>query len=964
MANTVSIISLANTFGDWVSTTVSLARENNDLAANNYYKTTGTIFLNDPTLGLQVGKDAIVGGAFQVQGTGSSAYVQNDLRVDKQIISTNTSNGIYAVGPITTLSRIFANGSGLGLYVANNVTFGGTANASNLFVTSGTTTGNIQIQGLTTTNSLTVNASSYIGNSLVAGGTISTGGAAYHSAIYSNSSANIVTSAVVGTTLSVGSGAWVNALQSNTTAYIGTSAVVGTTLSTGGAAWVNGFTSNTAANIGTSAVVGTTLSVGGPTWVNALTSNTAANIGSALLVGTTITAVGKTYTDGLQANNGITTSSISGTGSLYFDKIQGNTSVNTATLAVTGSGFLDKIQGNTSVNTATLAVTGSGYLDKVQANTSVNTATLAVTSSSYLNVVQANTSVNTRTISATGTGYFDTIVANTSINSPLASGSLNSLAVGLGGLTVTGSFTISGSTVYNTNLFTLSAGTPLSKDNVGVGGLAVYRVVANTANAFTLTNQIAAGVANTANAQLRFNYANNYWEAANTSANTGGYATSNGYFYRLITQELIDDTGNQNYTGANVASAYLANTIKISVATANTFLQANDYTTWTNAQANTGAALAAAKVYTDSAALGANSVITTANTNLKLYGEANTGAALAAAKVYTDSAALGANSVITTANTNLRLYGEANTGAALAAAKVYGEANTGAALAAAKTYTDTANTNLKAYVDTANTSQDTKIVAVNTYATSGFGRANTSSQSFTGTNATTAAPTSPAGVITFASGNGITVTGSGSTLTISSPQDLQTTASPTFVGLSGTPTAPTPATGLADTRIATAAFVEAKLNNGNTYTHTATNSNNSGITNDTTNATMYPVWVTSTSGSLPLKVSSTNLYFNPSTGSLSATIFNALSDENRKENIVPIINSTSIVKQINGVSFNWKDNGKKSYGHIAQQLEQILPELVDTNAEGVKSVNYNGIIAFLVEAVKEMDKRITELESK
>jgi hypothetical protein len=88
------------------------------------------------------------------------------------------------------------------------------------------------------------------------------------------------------------------------------------------------------------------------------------------------------------------------------------------------------------------------------------------------------------------------------------------------------------------------------------------------------------------------------------------------------------------------------------------------------------------------------------------------------------------------------------------------------------------------------------------------------------------------------------------------------------------------------------------------------------------------------------------------------------SDINFKENIVPIVGALSMVKKIEGVGFNWKDNGNKSYGHIAQRLEEILPELVDTNSEGVKSVNYNGIIAFLVEAVKEMDKRIIELESK
>lgn len=94
MANTVTVLSYANTFGDWVITTNALTKENNDLAANNYVKPTGTLYLNSPTLGLQVANNAIVGGQLQVQGVGSSAYVQNGLRVDGLLnITTNATIG-------------------------------------------------------------------------------------------------------------------------------------------------------------------------------------------------------------------------------------------------------------------------------------------------------------------------------------------------------------------------------------------------------------------------------------------------------------------------------------------------------------------------------------------------------------------------------------------------------------------------------------------------------------------------------------------------------------------------------------------------------------------------------------------------------------------------------------------------------------------------------------------------------
>jgi hypothetical protein len=61
---------------------------------------------------------------------------------------------------------------------------------------------------------------------------------------------------------------------------------------------------------------------------------------------------------------------------------------------------------------------------------------------------------------------------------------------------------------------------------------------------------------------------------------------------------------------------------------------------------------------------------------------------------------------------------------------------------------------------------------------------------------------------------------------------------------------------------------------GSTAVTNATNAVNIGITDDTTtNATMYPTWVTTTTGNLPVNTSSTKFSFNPSTGTLSATVF-------------------------------------------------------------------------------------------
>lgn len=137
-------------------------------------------------------------------------------------------------------------------------------------------------------------------------------------------------------------------------------------------------------------------------------------------------------------------------------------------------------------------------------------------------------------------------------------------------------------------------------------------------------------------------------------------------------------------------------------------------------------------------------------------------------------------------------------------------------------------------------------------------------------------------------------------------------------------------------------------------------------TDDTsTDTSYYPALFTATSGSqTAAKVSSTSLYFNPSTGTLNATVFNSLSDLNQKTNVVKIENATETLKQIEGFEFDWIGNNNHSAGVIAQYLEKILPFLVQTNENGEKSVNYSGLIAYLIESNKELSARLDALETK
>jgi hypothetical protein len=135
------------------------------------------------------------------------------------------------------------------------------------------------------------------------------------------------------------------------------------------------------------------------------------------------------------------------------------------------------------------------------------------------------------------------------------------------------------------------------------------------------------------------------------------------------------------------------------------------------------------------------------------------------------------------------------------------------------------------------------------------------------------------------------------------------------------------------------------------------------ITNDTsTNATYYLSLTTASTGSInSANVSTSKLFFNPSTGLLTSTDYNSASDRNLKTNITNLSETIGILQQLQGVSFNWKDSGVKSFGLIAQDVEPIIPEIV-TEHEGTKGINYINIIAFLIEAVKDLQSQIDQLK--
>jgi len=97
---------------------------------------------------------------------------------------------------------------------------------------------------------------------------------------------------------------------------------------------------------------------------------------------------------------------------------------------------------------------------------------------------------------------------------------------------------------------------------------------------------------------------------------------------------------------------------------------------------------------------------------------------------------------------------------------------------------------------------------------------------------------------------------------------------------------------------------------------------------------------------------------------VEAANFNSTSDNRLKENIETIEQPNDVVSNLRGVSFNWKSDGTPAYGVIAQELQEIVPDLVSENENGDLTVQYMGLIAFLIESNKELLKRIEQLESK
>jgi hypothetical protein len=104
-------------------------------------------------------------------------------------------------------------------------------------------------------------------------------------------------------------------------------------------------------------------------------------------------------------------------------------------------------------------------------------------------------------------------------------------------------------------------------------------------------------------------------------------------------------------------------------------------------------------------------------------------------------------------------------------------------------------------------------------------------------------------------------------------------------------------------------------------------------------------------------------------GDVIAASTTVSSDKNLKKDISTYEDALQTISKLNGVSFTWKSNDKKSGGVIAQDVQKVLPELVGTKkslegGEETLTVDYNGLIGVLIQAVKQLSKQVDELEKR
>lgn len=106
---------------------------------------------------------------------------------------------------------------------------------------------------------------------------------------------------------------------------------------------------------------------------------------------------------------------------------------------------------------------------------------------------------------------------------------------------------------------------------------------------------------------------------------------------------------------------------------------------------------------------------------------------------------------------------------------------------------------------------------------------------------------------------------------------------------------------------------------------------------------------------------SSKLYYVPSSGTLTAAVFNTTSDARLKENIIEYKCDNSIL-DLPVYKYDFVDGAKNQIGCLAQDLQKICPELVTEGDKSYLTISESKIVYLLLQEVKELSKRIEKLE--
>lgn len=179
--------------------------------------------------------------------------------------------------------------------------------------------------------------------------------------------------------------------------------------------------------------------------------------------------------------------------------------------------------------------------------------------------------------------------------------------------------------------------------------------------------------------------------------------------------------------------------------------------------------------------------------------------------------------------------------------------------------------------------------------------------------------------------------------------------------------------------MSTASLVIDDNQNGVNYTAdlnsalAAVNSMHSGASAPTDDLVAGKLWLDTTtttyemniyySGWRPLFEITSGGLVNMSINTVTGANVNTTSDINIKSDVHTIENATYKTMQLRGVTYYNALTGNNEIGVIAQEVEEVIPQVVNSQGK-YKTVAYGNLVGLLIETVKELNERITDLEKK